>query len=137
MKSLDRYLKDYNENGFISPVKIISFEEAKKHRDTLENTEKRPPISFWCSKRRQLFFLAILNSGESLNSVITIMFSFKVFKIFFSFAIFTILPNCDSVSGVLPDLEITIKPVVSISNLRIWLWKNNGSILSKNTILFG
>ncbi len=40
MKSLDRYQQDYNENGFISPVRIISFEEAKKHRDTLENTEK-------------------------------------------------------------------------------------------------
>ncbi len=40
MKSLDRYLQDYNENGFISPVKIISFEEARKHRDILENTEK-------------------------------------------------------------------------------------------------
>ena len=40
MKGLDRYQQDYNENGFISPVRIISFEEAKKHRDTLENTEK-------------------------------------------------------------------------------------------------
>ena len=29
MKSLDRYQQDYNENGFISPVRIISFEEAK------------------------------------------------------------------------------------------------------------
>ena len=40
MKNLDSYQQDYNENGFISPVRIISFEEAKKHRDTLENTEK-------------------------------------------------------------------------------------------------
>ena len=40
MNNLDRYKKDYNENGFISPVRIISSEEAKKHRDILENTEK-------------------------------------------------------------------------------------------------
>mgnify|MGYP000966442281 CR=1 FL=1 len=36
----DRYKKDYNENGFISPVRIISSEDAKRHRDILENTEK-------------------------------------------------------------------------------------------------
>ena len=40
MKSLNRYQQDYNENGFIYPVKIISIEEAKKHREILENTEK-------------------------------------------------------------------------------------------------
>ena len=32
----DRYKKDYNENGFISPVRIISSEEAKKHK-TIED----------------------------------------------------------------------------------------------------
>ena len=31
MKNLNRYQKEYNENGFIYPVKIISVEEAKKH----------------------------------------------------------------------------------------------------------
>ncbi len=40
MNNLDRYKKDYNENGFISPVRIISSEEAKRHRGILENTEK-------------------------------------------------------------------------------------------------
>ena len=40
MKSLDRYQQDYNENGFISPVTNNFIEEAKKHRDILENTEK-------------------------------------------------------------------------------------------------
>ncbi len=40
MKNLDRYKQEYNQNGFISPVRIISSEEAKKHRSILENTEK-------------------------------------------------------------------------------------------------
>ena len=40
MNNLDRYKKDYNENGFISPVRIISSDEAKRHRGILENTEK-------------------------------------------------------------------------------------------------
>ena len=40
MKGLNKYQQDYNENGFIYPVKIISIEEAKKHREILENTEK-------------------------------------------------------------------------------------------------
>ena len=31
MNNLDRYKKDYNENGFISPVRIISSEKAKRH----------------------------------------------------------------------------------------------------------
>ena len=65
------------------------------------------------------------------------MFLYKLFKIFFSFAIFTILPSCDSVSGVVPDLEITIKPVVSKIQFVNLILKKNGSILSKNNILFG
>ena len=40
MTNLERYKKDYNERGFIFPVRIISSEDAKKHRDILENTEK-------------------------------------------------------------------------------------------------
>ena len=40
MNNLDQYKQDYLKNGFISPVKIISDQEAKKHRDILENTEK-------------------------------------------------------------------------------------------------
>ena len=33
MNNLDKYKQDYLQNGFISPVKIISDQEAKKHRD--------------------------------------------------------------------------------------------------------
>ena len=40
MKSLNRYQQDYNESGYIYPVNIISIEEAKKHREIIENTEK-------------------------------------------------------------------------------------------------
>ena len=40
MNSLDQYKQDYLQNGFISPVRIISDQESKKHRDILENTEK-------------------------------------------------------------------------------------------------
>jgi len=35
MNNLDKQKKDYLQNGFISPVKIISDQEAKKHRDIL------------------------------------------------------------------------------------------------------
>ena len=40
MNNLDKYKQDYLQNGFISPVKIILDQWAKKHRDVLENTEK-------------------------------------------------------------------------------------------------
>jgi len=40
MQLLEKYSRDYLKKGFISPVKIISEKEAKKHRDILESTEK-------------------------------------------------------------------------------------------------
>ena len=40
MNNLDKNKQDYLQNGFISPVKIILDQAAKKHRDVLENTEK-------------------------------------------------------------------------------------------------
>ena len=50
---------------------------------------------------------------------------------------FIIHPNWERVSGVLPDLDITINPVYSMSRLIISFWKNKGSILSKKKIFFG
>ena len=40
INNLDKYKKEYDENGFVSPIKIISSEETKKHRAILEKTEK-------------------------------------------------------------------------------------------------
>ena len=40
MQPLEEYKDDYLKKGFISPVRIISENEAIKHRDLLENSEK-------------------------------------------------------------------------------------------------
>ena len=79
----------------------------------------------------------MLNKGESLNSVTTKEFLNNISKLLFSRAILIMLPNWDKVSGVVPDLEIIINPVVFESRFIISFEKNNGSILSKKKIFLG
>ena len=40
MKVIEKYKQEYSENGFLSPIRIISSAETKKHRQILEDTEK-------------------------------------------------------------------------------------------------
>ena len=55
MQSLEEYKHDYLKKGFISPVRIISAGEAKKHRDLLENSEKIMGDMHYQSKLHTMF----------------------------------------------------------------------------------
>mgnify|MGYP006085533807 CR=1 FL=1 len=41
MNTLEKIKNNYNENGFISPIQILSDEKAKLHRKEIENIEKK------------------------------------------------------------------------------------------------
>ena len=81
------------------------------------------------------FFLAILNNAESLNSVITIIFLYKVFKYFFISNIHN-SPSWERVSGVVPDFEITINPVIAKSNLKFDFEKTKDQYYQKQYIIW-
>ena len=103
---------------------------------TFEKTEYRPPIFFSCFNIVQLLACAIWDRGLILFSVITNTLENNNSKLFFWSNISIILANWLSVSGVEPDLEITIKPVELKSILLKDFSKKIGSILSKKEILF-
>ena len=80
---------------------------------TFVNMEYLPPISLLCSNNKQLFSFAIVKRGESVNYVMIKVFEKNFWTLFTSIAFWYKQENCDSVSGVEPDFEITIKPVKS------------------------
>ena len=41
MNDIKLLKKKYDKEGFISPIQIISIEEAKTHRKKIENVEKK------------------------------------------------------------------------------------------------
>ena len=55
MQPLEEYKDDYLKKGFISPVRIISENEAIKHRDLLENSEKIMGNMHYQSKLHTIF----------------------------------------------------------------------------------
>ena len=41
VEMLNKYKQDFDQNGYISPVRIISKDDATKHRKILEKTESK------------------------------------------------------------------------------------------------
>ena len=39
----DKELKDYNDNGFVSPIDVLSLEEAEQIKKEIEHIEKKWP----------------------------------------------------------------------------------------------
>ena len=69
------------------------FIDLKNYNKKFENTENLPPISLWCSNKKQLCSFAILKRGESLNSVIIKVFDIKFCTLLASKAFWYIQEN--------------------------------------------